>query len=177
MTEICSFLGLAGYSRRFVEDFSSVASPLTALTQKNAKFIWTDFCEESFQGLRQRLTSAPILTIPDNMGGFVVHTDASCIGLGCFKIQNEKLVKYGSRQLKDHEKNHPTHDLELAAVIFVLKIWRHYLYGEKSEVHTDHKSLKYLFSKKELHLRQRSWAEYLKDYDITIYYHPGKANR
>ena len=91
-------------------------------------------------------------------------------------MQGRKVIAHGSRQLKIHEKNYPTHDLELAAVIFALKIWRHYLYGERFELYSDHKSLKYLFSQKELNLRQRRWMELLKDYDFTLHYHPGKAN-
>ncbi|KAJ8644676.1 hypothetical protein MRB53_006424 [Persea americana] len=91
-------------------------------------------------------------------------------------MQDRKVIAYGSRQLKDHEKNYATHDLELAAVVFALKMWRHYLYGEKFEVHSDHRSLQYLFSQKELNMRQRRWMEYIKDYDFPIKYHPGKAN-
>jgi hypothetical protein len=91
-------------------------------------------------------------------------------------MQLGRVIAYALRQLKDHERNYPTHDLELAVVVFALKIWRHYLYGEKFEVFTDHQSLKYLFSQKELNMRQRRWVEYIKDYDFTIEYHPGKAN-
>lgn len=91
-------------------------------------------------------------------------------------MQNEKVIAYASRQLKPYEQNYPTHDLELAAVIFALKIWRHYLYGEACDVYTDHKSLKYIFTQKELNLRQRRWMELLKDYDLNLHYHPGKAN-
>nr|CAD1839666.1 unnamed protein product [Ananas comosus var. bracteatus] len=91
-------------------------------------------------------------------------------------MQDGKVIAYASRQLKDYERNYPTHDLELAAVNFALKLWCHYLYGERCEVYTDHKSMKYLFTQKELNLRQRRWLELLKDYDLTILYHPGKAN-
>ena len=91
-------------------------------------------------------------------------------------MQEEHVVAYASRQLKQHEKNYPTHDLELAAVVFALKIWHHYLYGEWFEVYSDHKSLKYIFTQKDLNLRQRRWIEYLEDYDFTLQYHPGKAN-
>jgi len=175
-TEIRSFLGLAGYYRRFVEGFSSLAAPLTKLTQKAVKFQWSDACEQSFQELKKRLTTAPVLTLPTGSGGFTVYCDASRVGLGCVLMQNGKVIAYASRQLKNHEKNYPTHDLELKAVVFALKIWRHYLYGEHSEVFTDHKSLQYIFKQKELNLRQRRWLELLKDYDINILYHPGKAN-
>ena len=91
-------------------------------------------------------------------------------------MQSGKVVAYGSRQLKNHEQNYPTHDLELAAIVFALKIWHYYLYGEKFEVFSDHKNLKYIFTQRDLNMRQRRWMEYLKDYDFTLYYHPGKAN-
>src|SRR5262244_3217049 len=175
-SEIRSFLGLAGYYRRFIQDFSSLASPLTNLTRKEVMFVWSEDCERNFQELKTRLTSALVLSLPDGSGGFVVYTDASKLGLGCVLMQNGKVIAYASRQLKDHELNYPTHDLELAAVVHALKIWTHYLYGEKFEVFTDHKSLKYLFSQKDLNLRQRRWMEFLKDYDFQMSYHPGKAN-
>ncbi|OMO58913.1 reverse transcriptase [Corchorus capsularis] len=175
-TEVRSFLGLAGYYRRFVEGFSSIAMPMTKLTRKGAKFEWTKECEKSFKELKERLTSASVLTVPDGSGGFTIYSDASKKGLGCVLMQNGKVVAYASRQLKPYERNYPTHDLELAAVVFALKIWRHYLYGEKCEIFTDHKSLKYIFTQKEINMRQRRWLELLKDYDLTISYHPGKAN-
>ena len=105
-----------------------------------------------------------------------MYSDASHKGLGCVLMQHGKVIAYASRQLKDYEKRYPTHDLELAAVVFALKIWRHYLYGEKCEIYTDHKSLKYIFTQKELNMRQRRWLELIKDYDCEILYHPGKAN-
>ena len=153
VTEIRSFLGLAGYYRRFIEGFSKIALPLTKLTQKGVKFEWSDDCECSFQELKNRLVSAPILTIPSGSGGFVVYSDASHQGLGCVLMQHGRVVAYASRQLKPYERNYPTHDLELAAVVFALKIWRHFLFGETCEIFTDHKSLKYLFSQKELNMR------------------------
>uniref|UniRef100_A0A2N9IE13 Integrase catalytic domain-containing protein n=1 Tax=Fagus sylvatica TaxID=28930 RepID=A0A2N9IE13_FAGSY len=176
VSEVRSFLGLAGYYRRFVEGFSCIATPLTRLTRKNAKFEWTNECERSFQELKQRLVSAPVLTIPSSSSGFVIYSDASHKGLGCVLMQHGKVVAYASRQLKSYEQNYPTHDLELAAVVFALKIWRHYLYGERCEIYTDHKSLKYISTQKELNMRQRRWLELIKDYDCSINYHPGKAN-
>ena len=122
------------------------------------------------------MTSAPVLIVPDSQEPYVVYTDASGTRLGCVLMQHGKVVAYASRQLKPHEKNYPTHDLELSAVIFALKIWRYYLYGAKFEVYYDHKSLKYLFTQRDLNLRQRRWVEYLEDYDFTLQYHPGKAN-
>ncbi|KAD4385910.1 hypothetical protein E3N88_26079 [Mikania micrantha] len=123
-----------------------------------------------------KLTQAPVLALPDGPDDFVVYSDTSYSGLGCVLMQRGKVIAYASRQLKIHEVNYPTHDLELAAVVFALKIWRHYLYGVKCTIYTDHKSLKYFFTQKELNMRQRRWLELIKDYDCEILYHPGKAN-
>jgi len=128
-TEIRSFMGLAGYYRRFIEEFSKIVAPLTLLTRKDQPFTWTDKCEESFQELKRRLINALILVIPDVGKPFEVYCDASHLGLGCVLMQEKKAVAYASRQLKVHEGNYHTHDLELAAIVFALKIWRHYLYG------------------------------------------------
>ncbi|KAL0313196.1 UNVERIFIED_CONTAM: Retrovirus-related Pol polyprotein from transposon [Sesamum radiatum] len=173
-TEIRSFLGLAGYYRRFVEGFSIIDGPLTKLLRKGVAFNWTEQCQRSFEELKKRLISTPILVLPSGSGGYVVYTDASKQGLGCVLMQNGKVI--ASRQLRDHELNYPTHDLEFAAIVHALKIWRHYLYGEIFQILTDHKSLKYVLTQKELNLRQRRWIELLKDYDCTIDYHPRKAN-
>ncbi|GJT24487.1 putative reverse transcriptase domain-containing protein, partial [Tanacetum coccineum] len=148
--EVHLFLGLAGYYRRFIENFSKIAKSLTVLTQK---------------------------TLLDGPEDFVVYCDASSIGLGCVLMQRGKVIAYASRQLKILEKNYITHDLELGAVMFALKIWRHYLYGKKSVIYTDHKSLQHIFNQKELNMRQRRWIELFSDYDCEICYHPGKANR
>ncbi|KAE8687190.1 Detected protein of unknown function [Hibiscus syriacus] len=176
ISEICSFLGLAGYYRRFVEGFSIIASPLTKLLRKNVSFDWGEAQHESFEKLKAVLTQAPVLIQPESGKDFTVYSDTSHSGLDCVLMQESKVVAYASRQLRPHECNYPTHDLELAAVIFALKIWRHYHYGEKCYIFTDHKSLKYLLTQKELNLRQRRWLELLKDYDCVIDYHPGKAN-
>ncbi|KAA3474134.1 DNA/RNA polymerases superfamily protein [Gossypium australe] len=176
VVEIRSFLGLAGYYRRFVEGFSLIAAPMTKLLRKGVPFVWTEEQQESFDKLKKILTEAPVLIQPEAGKEFTVYCDASHIGLGCVLMQEGKVVAYASRQLKPHEANYSTHDLELAAVVFALKIWRHYLYGEKSIVYTDHKSLRYLLAQKDLNLRQRRWIELLKDYDCSIEYHPGKAN-
>ncbi|KAK1627778.1 hypothetical protein QYE76_002093 [Lolium multiflorum] len=175
-TEVRAFLGLAGYYRRFIEGFSSIARPMTQLLKKDKKFEWTNKCEEIFQQLKSRLTSAPILIMPDITKPFDVYCDASKIGLGCVLMQEGKVISYLSRQLKQHEQNYPTHDLELAAVVLALKVWRHYLMGNRCEIFSDHKSLKYIFTQKELNMRQRRWLELIKDYDMDIHYHPGKAN-
>jgi hypothetical protein len=120
--------------------------------------------------------NAPILSLLESGKRFTVYTDASHIGLGCVLMQDGKVIAYGSRQLKKHGRNYPTHDLVLAAVVFALKSWRHYLYGETCDIYTDHRSLNYIFTQKELNMRQRRWLELIKDYDLTIQYHPGKSN-
>ncbi|GKE62369.1 reverse transcriptase domain-containing protein, partial [Tanacetum coccineum] len=122
------------------------------------------------------LCDAPILTLPDGVEDFVVYCDASNQGLGCVLMQRGKVIAYASRQLKTHEKNYTTHDLELEAVVFALKTWRHYFYGTKSVIYTDHKSLQHIFYQKELNMRQRRWIELFSDYECEIRYHPGKAN-
>ncbi|GJW42909.1 putative reverse transcriptase domain-containing protein [Tanacetum coccineum] len=175
-TEIRQFLGLAGYYRRFIEGFSKIAKPMTKLTQKKVKFEWGDKQEATFQLLKQKLCSAPILALPKGSEDFIAYCDASKKGLGAVLMQREKVIAYASRQLKIHEKNYTTHDLELGAVVFALKIWRHYLYGTKCTVFTDHKSLQHILNQKELNMRQRRWLELLSDYDCEIRYHPGKAN-
>ncbi|WVZ93886.1 hypothetical protein U9M48_039838, partial [Paspalum notatum var. saurae] len=175
-TEIRSFLGLAGYYRRFMENFSKIAKPMTGLLKNNTPYEWDDKCEGSFQLLKEKLTTASVLTLPDLHKDFVVYCDASRQGLGCVLMQDNKVVSYASRQLRAHEENYPTHDLELAAVVHALKIWRHYLMGNKCKIYTDHKSLKYIFTQTELNMRQRRWLELIKDYELEIHYHPGKAN-
>ena len=174
--EIRSFFGLVGYYRRLIEDFSRIAAPMTRLTRKEVKFDWDDLCEEAFQELKRRLTSAPILIVPKRGQGYTVYCDASRAGLGCVLMQFGRVVAYGSRQLKNHEQNYPTHDMELAVVVFALKICRHYLYDEEFEVYSDHKSLKYIFTQRDLNMRKHRWMEFLEDYDFTLHYHPGKEN-
>ncbi|GJY42446.1 reverse transcriptase domain-containing protein [Tanacetum coccineum] len=147
------FLGLAGYYSRFIKDFSKIAKPLTVLTLKSKTFEWDEEQENAFQTLKDKLCNAPVLALPDGPEDFVVYCDASGLGLGCVLMQRNKVIAYASRQLKIHEKNYTTHDLEL-----------------------DHKSLQHIFSQKELNMRQRRWIELFSDYDCEIRYHPGKAN-
>ncbi|GKE23172.1 retrotransposon protein, putative, ty3-gypsy subclass [Tanacetum coccineum] len=142
-------LELLKKERLFIEDFSKIAKPLTVLTHK---------------------------TLPNGSEDFVVYYDASRLGLGCVLMQRNKVIAYASRQLKIHEKNYTTHDLELGAVVFALKMWRHYLHGTKGVIYTDHKSLQHIFSQKELNMRQRRWIEIFSDYDCKICNHPGKEN-
>ncbi|GJX99666.1 putative reverse transcriptase domain-containing protein [Tanacetum coccineum] len=149
---------------------------MTKLTQKSVKFDWGKKKEAAFQLLKQKLCSAPILALPEESENFLVYCDASHKGLGAVLMQREKVIAYASRQLKVNEKNYTTHDLELRVVVFALKIWRHYLYGTKYVVFTDHKSLQHIIDQKELNMRQRRLFELLSDYDYEIRYHPGKAN-
>jgi len=132
--------------------------------------------EAAFHTLRTLLTTAPVLAQPDIVKPFDVFCDASGIGLGCVLMQEGRVINYAYRQLRKHEVNYPTHDLELAAVVHALKIWRHYLLGNVCHIYTDHKSLKYIFTQPELNMRQRRWLELIKDYNLKVHYHPGKAN-
>jgi hypothetical protein len=174
--QIWSFLGLAGYYRRFIPDFSRIAKPMTELLKKGVKYEWSQKCEDAFHTLRQHLTTAPVLAQPKNTKSFEVYCDASGTGLGCVLMQDNRVIAYASRALRSHEQNYPTHDLELAAVVHALKIWRHYLMGAHRNIYTDHKSLKYIFTQADLNMRQRRWLELIKDYDLEVHYHPGKAN-
>jgi hypothetical protein len=149
------FLGLAGYYRRFIPDFSRIAKPMTKLLKKGVKFVWSEACEKAFHTLRQHLTSAPMLVQPDNSKPFEVFCDASGTGLGCVLMQEGRVIAYASWALQPHETNYPTHDLELAAVVHTLKIWRHYLMGNCCNIFNDHKSHKYIFTQSDLDMRQR----------------------
>jgi hypothetical protein len=139
-------------------------------------FEWMPRRETSFQELKKRLTTASVLTMPDMEKPFSIYCDASGQGLGCVLMQDGHVVAYASRQLRKHEKKYLTHDFELAAVVHALKIWRHYIIGKRCEVYSDHKGLKYIFTQPDLNLRKWRWLELIKDYDLGINYHPGKAN-
>nr|AAX96002.1 retrotransposon protein, putative, Ty3-gypsy sub-class [Oryza sativa Japonica Group]ABA93071.1 retrotransposon protein, putative, Ty3-gypsy subclass [Oryza sativa Japonica Group] len=149
---------------------------LRLLLKKEEKFVWSPQCERAFQTLKEKLVSSPVLILPDNRKDFLVYYDASGQGLGCVLMQEGHVVAYASLQLRPHEGNYPSHDLELAAMVHSLKIWRHYLFGNRCEIYTNHKSLKYIFTQSDLNLQQRRWLELIKDYDVGIHYHPGKAN-
>ncbi|KAG8503711.1 hypothetical protein CXB51_001713 [Gossypium anomalum] len=157
---------------RFLDD----SNTNDKVASKKIKFEWSEKCQKSFDQLKTLLTEAPVLVQPESGKEFVIYSDASLNGLGCVLMQEGRVVAYASRQLKRHEKNYPTHDLELAAIVFALKIWLRYLFGEKCHVYSEHKSLKYLMTQRDLNLRQRRWLELLKDYELVIDYHPGKAN-
>jgi hypothetical protein len=144
--EIRSFLELAGYYWRFNEGFSKIAKPMTSLLEKRREFKWDEKCQDSFDQLKKRLMSPPVLVMPDLQKGFDIYCDACGQGLGGVLMKEGHVIAYASRQLRKHELNYPTHDLELAAVGHALKIWRHYIMGTKCQVYTDHKSLKYIFT-------------------------------
>lgn len=174
--QVRSFLGMAGYYRRFIPDFSKIAKPITELLKNHVKFVWSSECNKAFEELKKLMTTAPVLAQPNIEKAFDVYCDASGIGIGCVLMQEGRVIAYASRQLKRHEEHYPTHDLELAAVVHALKIWRHYLLGNTCHIYIDHKSLKYIFTQSELNMRQRRWLELIKDYDLEVHYHPGKAN-
>ncbi|GKD93048.1 putative reverse transcriptase domain-containing protein [Tanacetum coccineum] len=159
---------LAGYYQRFIENSSKIAKPLTLLARKNKTYGWSDKQGEVFCILKEKLCNAPVLALPDGPNDFVVYCDASKQGFGCVLMQRGKVIAYVSRQWKTHEKNYTTHNLELGAVVFALKIWRHYLYGTKSVIYVDYKSLHYIFDQKELNMRQRRWIKLLSDYEYEI---------
>jgi hypothetical protein len=173
---IHSFLGLESYYHMFIQDFSKISKPMTRLHEKGKVFKWTQDCQVNFEELKKRLTTAQVLVLPDLSKKFDIYCDASRQGLGCVLMPDGQVVLYASRQLRKHEENYPTHDLELAAVVHALKIWRHYLIGHRCEIYSGHKSLKYIFTQTDLNLRQHRWLELIKDCDIGINYHPGKAN-
>ncbi|GJY34283.1 putative reverse transcriptase domain-containing protein [Tanacetum coccineum] len=168
--------GLAGYYHRFIENLFKIAKSLTILTQKCKTFDWGEEQELAFQTLKDKLCNVPVLALPNRPEDFVVYCDTSGLGLGYVLMQRGKVISYASRQLKIHEKNYTTYDLELGVIVFAIKIWRHYLYGTKSVIYTDHKSLQHIFNQKELNMHQRRWLEFFSDYDSEIRYHPGKAN-
>jgi hypothetical protein len=150
--------------------------PFTSLLEKEKKFIWLEACQSSFDELRKRMTTAPVLVMPDIHKSFDIYCDISKQGISFVLLQEGHVIAYASRQLRKHEQNYPTHDLELAAVVHTLKIWSHYLLGYKCQIYANHKGLKYIFTQNDLNLRQRRWLELIKDYDLEIHYHPGKAN-
>jgi hypothetical protein len=150
--------------------------PITELLKKGNKYIWSEACDEAFKHLKKLLTTSPVLAQPDTAKPFNVYCDASETGLGGVLMQEGQVILYSSRQLRRHEEHYPTHDLELAAVVMALRTWRLYLPGNVVHIYTDHKSLKYIFTQPDLNMRQRRWLELIKDYELEVHYHPGKAN-
>jgi hypothetical protein len=167
---------LAGYYRRFILNFSKIAKPITDLLKKEEKFVWNAEHDEAFQTLKKLLTTSPVLAQPDITMSFDVYCDASGTGLGCVLMQEGRVIAYSSRQLRLHEEHYPTYDLELAATVHALHTWRHYLLDNVAHIFTDHKCLKYFFTQPDLNMQERRWLELIKDYDLEIHYHLGKAN-
>jgi hypothetical protein len=161
---------------QFILNFSKIVKPITCLLKNDTKFDWSPKCNEAFEQLKVLLTTTSVLAQSDIEKPFHVYCDPSGSGLGCVLMQEGRVIAYASRQLCRHEEHYPTHDLELATVVHALKIWRHYLLGNTCHLYTDHKSLKYIFTQSELNMRQQRWLELIKDYDLEIHYHPGKAN-
>jgi hypothetical protein len=154
VTQIRSFLGLAGYYRRFIRNSSKIAKPVTKLLEKEAKFNWSPQCEEAFLTLKKLLTTAPVLAQLDIEKPFNVYCDASGTCIGGILMQDGRVIAYASRQLRRHKEHYLTHDLELLAVMHTLKVWRHYLLGNLVHIYTDHKSPKYLFTQPDLNMTQ-----------------------
>ena len=174
--EIRGFLGLTGWYRIFIKGYAVIAVPLTSLLKKTKTFSWSHKAQESFEKLKNALVNAPILQLPHFTKTFTFLTDASGQAIGGVLSQEGKPIAYESRKLRIHELNYPTHDLELLAVVHALKLWRHYLLGKRFDLHTDHKSLKWIFTQPDLNMRQRRWMELLCEYDFGIEYKPGKEN-
>jgi hypothetical protein len=172
-----SFIGLAGYYRRFAEGSSKIANPITKSQKKNKKFVGTEQCTEAFRSLKELLTTTPILKVPDMDADFLVCTDASIQeGLGGVLMQDGRVIAYISRKLRRHEENYATHILELLAIVYALKVWRHYLVGRKFELKTDHCGLQHIFTQSDLNAQQRRWSELLSEYDFEISYIKGTVN-
>jgi hypothetical protein len=174
--QVWSFLGLAGYYRRFILNFSKISKHITELLKKGTKYVWSKESNEAFQTLKKLLTTSPVLAQPDIAKPFYVYCDASGTGLGCVLMQEGWVISYSSWQLRCHEEHYPTHDLELAAVVMALRACRHYLLENVVHIYTDHKSLKYIFTQLDMNMRQRRWLELIKDYELEVHYRPGKTN-
>jgi hypothetical protein len=176
VSEVQSFLGLTGYYKRFILSFSKIAKPITELLMKGKKYVWSEACDKAFKHLKKLLTTSPVLAQPDTTEPFDVYCDASGTGLGGVLMQEGQVILYSSRQLRHHEEHYLTHDLELVAVVMALRMWCHYLLGNVVYIYTDHKSLKYIFTEPDLNMRQRRWLELIKNYELEVHYHSGKAN-
>jgi len=173
-------LGLASYYRKFVERFSAIAIPLTALLHKDLKFEWTNETQKAFETLKEKLIAAPVLLLPDSTKPFVVTTDASDFAIGAVLTQDqgkgEQPVAYESRKLSSAERNYAVHEKELLAIIHAIRTWRMYLEGQKFMVITDHASLEYIKTQNNLSRRQARWLETLQAHDFKVKYHLSKTN-
>jgi hypothetical protein len=176
VSEVRSFLGLPGYYRRFIPNFSKIMKSITKLLKEGNKYLWSETCDEAFKHLMKLLTTSYVLAQPNTTKPFDVYCDASGTGLGGVLMQEGRVILYSLRQLRRHEEHYPTHDLELAAVVMALWTWHHYLLGNVVHIYTDHKSLKYIFTQSDLNMRQRRWLELIKDYELEVHCYPGKAN-
>ena len=176
MGEIRHFHGLAGFYRRFVKDFSTIACPLNELTKKNVPFVWGKAQQNAFDELKKRLTEAPLLVLPDFSKTFEIECDASGIGIGGVLMQQGRPVAYFSEKLDGARLNYPIYDKELFALIRVLEVWQHYLWPKEFIIHSDHESLKYLKSQTNLNKRHAKWVEFLESFPYVIKYKKGKDN-
>ncbi|MCO5551183.1 hypothetical protein L7F22_004680 [Adiantum nelumboides] len=176
VSKVCGFLGITRWYRIFVKDYALIAAPLTGLLKKDMRTDWKAEHEASFTELKGYLVSSPILKLPNFSKEFEVVTDANGLALGGVLTQEGRPVAYTSCKLRDHEKNHPTHDLELLAIIHALKLWKDYLLSHIFQIVIDHKSLKWIFTQPNLNMRQRKWIELPHKYDFDIKYRPGKDN-
>jgi hypothetical protein len=177
VTEVISFMILSSYYQIFIKGFSRIASPITSLQKKGVKCEWTSKCEESFQQLKEILTSAPIMKIADPNEYFCVYIDACKQGLGGVFHQRDHVVCYESKTLKEHERNYATRDLELVAIVHALKMWRNYLMSNKFELRIDQFGLKHLFGHPTLNAKQTRWPKFLSEYDFEIMHIKGKENQ
>jgi hypothetical protein len=171
-----SFLGLAGYYRRFIPNFSKIAKPIIELLKKGNKYVWSDACDEAFKLLKKLLITSPMLAQSNTDKPFDVYCDASGTGFDGVLMKEGVVISYSLSQLRHHEEHYPTHDLELVIVVMALRTWWHYLLGNVVHIYMDHKSMKYIFTQPDLNMRQRRWLELIKDYELEVHYHPGKEN-
>jgi hypothetical protein len=177
VSDIRSFMGLAGYYRRFIKGFSKIGCPITTLQKKGDKFTWTQECEEIFQSLKHLLTHALVLKIVDPENDFLMCTDSYKEGLEGILMQEGSVVCYEFQKLNEHEANYVTHDLELAAIVHALKMWRHYLLGRKFILMIDYCGLQHLFDQPNLNARKDRWMALLIDFDFKIKHIKGKENK
>ena len=177
VSEVRGFLGLTGWCRIFVQNYALIAGALTELTKKEEPFTWSSKRDEAFNNLKKILASEPVLKLLDFGKAFKVIVDACAQGIGGILQQEGHPTAYKSRQLRIHEKNYPTHDLELLAVVHALKKWRHYLLGQVFNLVTDHKSLRWIFTQSDLNMRQRRWVEFLQEFTFEIMFRPGRQNQ
>ena len=181
VTDVRAFLGTAGYYRRFIRDFSSIAAPLSELTKEDVRFEWTVKQQQAFDRLKKAIVTGPVLALPDPDLPFVLHTDASGFAVGAVLSQPQpdgllRPIAFLSKKMLDAETRYPTHEQELLAIVHALKTWRHYLHGRKFTVFTDHHSLRYFKTQPQLSLRQSRWKDKIAEFDFDIEYVEGKTN-